>query len=88
MITDRSLQIDEQFSDFYMKTYHKVPSADVLAFIKRELVHRVLRLMFGGKFSEAHEHGVVTECADWIARLWFPWLVCHETDYPERCIVF
>ncbi|KAF9778157.1 hypothetical protein BJ322DRAFT_1175294, partial [Thelephora terrestris] len=80
-------KIDEQFSDFYVKTYHQVPSPDVLAFVKRELVHRVLRLMFGGKFSEAHTHGIITECADRIARLWFPWLVCHETDYPERSLV-
>lgn len=29
--------------------------------------------MFGGKFAEAHEHGIDSECADRIVRLWFPW---------------
>ena len=41
-------QIDDAFADFYMKMYHQVPSADVLTHVKRELVHSVLRLMFGG----------------------------------------
>ena len=79
-----STQIDDKFSEFYMKTYHRVPPAEVVTHVKRELVHSVLRLMFGGRFSEAHERGVITECADRIARLWFPWLVCHSSDYPER----
>lgn len=88
-ITDQLfLKIDEEFSEFYMKTYHQLPSNDILAFVKRELVHRVLRLMFGGQFSEAHKNGIITECADHIARLWFPWLVCHSTDYPERFVLF
>ncbi|KAF9647355.1 hypothetical protein BDM02DRAFT_3098315, partial [Thelephora ganbajun] len=80
------LQLDDEFSDFYMKEYHKVPPAEILTYVKRELVHRVLRLMFSGRFCEAHDHGIVTECADWIARRWFPWLVCHSADYPERAL--
>jgi len=71
-----------------MKEYKRVPPTDILAYVKRELVHRVLRLMFGGRFCDAHANGVITECADQIARLWFPWLVCHSTDYPERFVSF
>jgi len=71
-----------------MKTYHRVPPAELFTYVKQELVHRVLRLMFGGRFKEAHEHGVITECADLIARRWFPWLVCHSTDYLERFVLF
>lgn len=83
-----SAQIDDKFSEFYMKTYHRVPPSEVITHVKRELVHRVLMLMFGGRFSEAHERGIITECADRIARLWFPWLVCHSSDYPERFALF
>ena len=71
-----------------MKTYHQVPSTEFLTHVKRELVHGVLRLMFGGQFSEAHEHGIITDCIDQIAHLWFPWLVCHSMDYPERFVFF
>jgi len=81
-----SAQIDDKFTEFYIKTYHQVPSPEVITHIKRELVHRVIRLIFGGRFSEAHEHGIITNCADRIARLWFPWLVCHSSDYPERFV--
>ena len=83
-----SAQIDDKFSEFYMKTYHRLPTAEVVTFVKRELIHRVLRLMFGGRFSEAHEHGIITECADRMIRRWFPWLACHSTDYPERFVLF
>lgn len=67
-----------------MKHYNTTPSADMLAHLKRELIHGALRLLFGGTFADAQKNGRITKCGDDIWRQWFLRLILHSADYKEK----
>jgi hypothetical protein len=70
--------------EFYYKKYGKQPGADIMAHLKRELIHSSLQLVLGGAFADAKRNGHVTKSADNILRCWFPDVVLHSTDYIEK----
>lgn len=67
-----------------MEHYGANPSTDMLAHLKRELIHGALRLIMGGTFADAQKNGRLTKCGDGILRRWFPRLILHSADYKEK----
>ena len=49
-----------------------------------ELTHRVLRLILGGSFADAHKTPQCTKCGDGIIRHWLLELLLHSADYKEK----
>jgi len=78
------LQLPDTINEFYMEHYGTTPSADMLAHLKRELIHGALRLIVGGTFADAQNNGRITECADGILRRWLLRLILHSADYKEK----
>ena len=60
------------------------PNADMIAHLKRELIHGSLRLVFGGAFVDAKKNGRVTRCADDVLRRWFLEVILHSGDYIDK----
>ena len=79
-----SPQLPDTINEFYKEHYGTNPSADMLAHLRRELIHGALRLIVGGSFANAHKIGCVTKCADDIWRLWLLRLILHSADYKEK----
>jgi hypothetical protein len=77
-------QLPDSIKEFYYERYNTHPTTDVLAHLKRELIHGTLRLVFGGSFADAKKNGRVTRCADDVLRHWFLRLVLHSADYMEK----
>ena len=79
-----SPQLPDSIKEFYHGCYGVYPTADMLAHLKRELIHGSLRLIMGGSFADAQNNGRVTRCADDILRRWFLRLIFHSADYMEK----
>jgi len=77
-------QLPDTINEFYMEHYGKPPSADMLAHLKRELIHGALRFIVGGTFADAHKNGRITKCGDGILRRWLLRLILHSADYKEK----
>ena len=77
-------QLPDTINEFYVKHYGIAPSTDMLAHLKRELIHGALRLIVGGTFADAHNNGRITKCGDDIWRRWFLRLILHSADYKEK----
>ena len=77
-------QLPDSIKEFYHACYKVYPTADMLAHLKRELIHGSLRLILGGSFADAQNNGRITRCADEILRRWFLRLILHSADYMEK----
>ena len=77
-------QLPDSIKEFYFEHYGEYPSAQMLAHLKRELIHGSLRLVFGGAFADAKKNGRTTLCADNILRRWFLEVILHSADYMEK----
>ncbi|KAF7374197.1 GLOBIN domain-containing protein [Mycena sanguinolenta] len=64
--------LPDSIKDFYRNLYKVAPSADVLAHLKRELIHAVWDMLLTPEFIHAYIHGIVVKCYDGIERLIFP----------------
>lgn len=60
------------------------PNDDMLAHLKRELIHGLLRLALGGAFADAKKNGRFVECADAILRRYFLEVLLHSGDYIDK----
>ena len=58
----------------------------MLTHLGQELTHRVLRLILGGSFADAHKNPQCTKCGDGIVRRWLLELLLHSADYKEKYI--
>lgn len=77
-------QLPDTIKEFYYEHYETYPNADMLAHLKRELVHGALRLVLGGSVADAKKNGRTTLCADDVLRRWFLRLLFHSADYMEK----
>ena len=77
-------QLPDSIKEFYFKHYGIYPNADMLAHLKRELIHGALRLILGGTCSDAKKNGWTTLCADEVLRRWFLEIIFHSADYIEK----
>ena len=67
-----------------MEHYGTTPSADMLAHLKRELIHGALQLIIGGTFADAQNNGRVVMCGDNVLRRWLLRMILHSSDYKEK----
>ncbi len=72
--------------DKIKKVTGKHPTADTITHCRRELMHKVLSLIFDQEFSAIHQDGIVIKCADGIMRHIFPRIFTYSADYPEKCV--
>ena len=77
-------QLPDAIKEFYKEHYDVYPNADMMAHLKRELIHASLRLVFGGAFADAKKNGRVTRCADDVLRRWLLEVILHSADYMEK----
>ncbi|KAJ7315108.1 hypothetical protein DFH08DRAFT_926901 [Mycena albidolilacea] len=79
--------LPDSIKDFYKNLFGIVPSADVLAHLKRELMHAVWDLLLTPEFIHAYAHGIVVKCYDGIERRIFPRFFTYGADYPEKVLL-
>ena len=70
--------------DAYRKAYNTAPSADVMRFLKNELMQNIWLLILDEKFMQAWREGIVVLCADGIQRRLFFRFFIYAADYPEK----
>lgn len=79
------VQLPSTVQDAYKQHFGRVASADVLTFLRRELIHAVLTLvLFQPEFLEAYKDGILFRCTDNVVRRLFPRIMMYSADYPER----
>jgi hypothetical protein len=79
-------KLPDWIQDMY-KTAHGSPAnAEVLTFLKRELVHGIWSLLLTDDFVNAYVFGIVVLCADGVTRRLFPRFFTYSADYPEKCV--
>lgn len=57
---------------------------EMITHCKRELMHRVLDLLFDEEFANAYDEGLVVQCVDEIIRRHYLRYYSHSADYPEK----
>ena len=62
-------------------------SADIITYLKHELIQKVWELLLDDEFIEAYEHSIVITCADGITQQNFPCFFTYPADYPEKYII-
>ena len=58
----------------------------MLTFLKCQLIHAVLKLLFTEEFLDAYRHGIEVLCADGLWHLVFPRFFTYAADYPEKYV--
>ncbi|KAJ7156268.1 hypothetical protein C8R46DRAFT_1004688 [Mycena filopes] len=79
--------LPDSVKDFYRKTFGVAPSTDMLAHLKRELMHGIWDHLLSPEFIHAYIHGIVIKCYDGIERRVFPRLFTYGADYPEKVLL-
>jgi hypothetical protein len=64
--------------------YNTVANAEVLKFLRRELIHAIWHLLLTEDFMHAYMFGIIVLCADGIERRLFPQLFLYSADYREK----
>lgn len=82
-----TLQLPDSIKDFYRNVFKIAPSSDVLAHLKRELMHAVWDLLLTPEFIHAYVHGIIIKCYDGIERRVFPRFFTYGADYPEKLAI-
>lgn len=77
-------KLPDSLKDFYNQTFGFAPSADMMAHLKRELMHAIWDLLLTPEFIHAYVHGIVVRCYDGVERLVFPRFFTYGADYPEK----
>ncbi|EDQ99528.1 uncharacterized protein LACBIDRAFT_334986 [Laccaria bicolor S238N-H82] len=80
-------KLGNAFQDWYIKTFGKSATAEVITHCRQELVQAIWRILLGVKFMVAYCHGIVMECADGIMWCFFPCFFFYGADYPEKTIL-
>ena len=80
-------QLPQWFQDFYIKSFGRGANDNVYAYLKRELVHKILELLLDEEFMDAYKNGIVVRCPDGVLRRIFPRFFIYSADYPEKYVV-
>ncbi|KLO04861.1 hypothetical protein SCHPADRAFT_840114 [Schizopora paradoxa] len=64
-----------------------MPSAQLLAHLRRELFHGGWDILLDEEFLQAYCYGKLILCADGITRRVFPRIFIYSADYPEKCLI-
>ena len=70
--------------DAYKEAFGIEPSPEVIAHLKKALVHAVIELILQGSFAQAYAEGIIIEFPDGIKRRVFPRFFSYTADYPEK----
>jgi hypothetical protein len=62
----------------------KTPNTAFMTFCHRELTHAQWKILLDDDFIEAWKHGIVVTCCDGIQRRFYPRILTHSGDYPEK----
>ncbi|THV02941.1 hypothetical protein K435DRAFT_652331, partial [Dendrothele bispora CBS 962.96] len=71
----------------YYKKFSETPSAEVLRFLKREIMQAVWMLLMNDEFVHAHKHGFLEKCADSKVRRFFPRFYTYSADNMDRILL-
>ncbi|GJE92524.1 hypothetical protein PsYK624_086780 [Phanerochaete sordida] len=80
-------KLPDTVQDFYQSVYGCLASANVIKFLKSEVMHAVWLLLLDADFMNAYEHGVIIMCGDGLRRRIFPRIFTYSADYPERVLL-
>ena len=58
--------------------------AEVLRFLKVDLMQNIWFLMLDDTFVDAYAHGISITCSDGVKRRVFPRIFTYAADYPEK----
>ena len=58
--------------------------AEVLRFLKVDLMQRIWLLLLDEAFVDAYAHGILITCGDGVKRRIFPRIFTYAADYPEK----
>jgi hypothetical protein len=61
-----------------------VATAEVLRFLKVDLMQKIWLLMLDDTFVDAYVHGMLITCGDGVKRRIFPRIFTYAADYPEK----
>lgn len=67
-----------------MDAYGTSATAEVLRFLKVELMQKIWLLMLDEAFVDAYAHGTLITCGDGVKRRIFPRIFTYAADYPEK----
>jgi hypothetical protein len=85
MLSYDLLKLPDDFDEWYQEQFGEEASDAMKAFMKRELFHAVLHLLFSDPaFIDAYETGILILFPDGIVRRVFPRFFTYSADYPER----
>ncbi|KAJ7660161.1 hypothetical protein DFH06DRAFT_1472251 [Mycena polygramma] len=79
--------LPDSLKDFYRATFGAPPTKDMMAHLKRELMHGVWDLLISPEFIHAYVNGIVVKCYDSKERLIFPRFFTYGADYPEKVLL-
>ncbi|KAJ7116153.1 hypothetical protein C8R43DRAFT_1138022 [Mycena crocata] len=79
--------LPDSLKDFYRNLFGVAASSDVLAHLKRELMHAIWDLLLTPKFIHAYVHGIIIKCYDGVERRIFPRFFTYGADYPEKVLL-
>jgi len=83
------LQLGDDIHEFYQEKFGKVPTAEMLTHLRRELMQAVwLKLFDDDEFMHAYLHGFEMDFLDQLMAILFPRFLAHSADYPEKYVVF
>ena len=68
----------------YRKQFGESATADMLTYLRREVMHAVWRLLLDDEFMDAYINGIVIEFHDGVKRRVFPRFFTYSADYPEK----
>jgi hypothetical protein len=70
--------------DFYLEVYKTAATAEVLHFIKVDLMQQIWLLLLDDKFVNAYIHSILVTCGDGKKQQVFPHFFTYVADYPEK----
>ncbi|KAG8679254.1 hypothetical protein FRC09_019100, partial [Ceratobasidium sp. 395] len=79
--------LPDSVKDEITKLNGRPPSANLLTYLRRELMHSVLHELLDAEFLQAWQHGIAVKCRDGIWRRVFPRIFTYAADYPERVLL-
>ena len=68
----------------YRQQFGESATADMLTFLRREVMHAVWRLLLDNEFMDAYVNGIVIEFHDGVKQRIFPQFFTYSADYPEK----
>jgi hypothetical protein len=70
--------------DFVLKTFGISATAEVLRFLKVNLMQQIWLLLLDKDFMNAYVHGILIACGDGATHRIFPRFFTYSADYPEK----